>query len=80
MAKDIRKKTIGMLIDELFTVNMKLFHIQDDLAYPDFHTKKQVNKNVSEALKLNSLRNQLVIAIDKELGYGDVTRTKKTYE
>ncbi len=87
MANDIGKKTPGQLIDELQTVNMKLFANQDRLAKlgkvsllsdNSVHTKIAFITKLS--LSLNSKRNQLIIAIDEILGYGDVTYTKKTYE
>ncbi len=79
MAKvDIGRKTPGQLIDELMTVNMKLFANQDKLNEAFSHA--QIAEITKESLSLNSKRNLLIIAIDKIFGYESVTHTRKTYE
>lgn len=64
----IEIKTIGTLIDELITTDIKCFMAQE----PGGDLKK--------AQELNKRRNELIQAIDRRLGDGDATPTGKTYQ
>lgn len=73
----IEQKTTGMLIDELFTTNMKCWYAQESIM------KETDTIRVAEAAKnaqdLNNRRNQLIRAIDRSLGQESSTFTSKTY-
>jgi len=63
----IEKKTVGEMIDDLITTNIKCFMAQE----PGGDLKK--------AQKLNKRRCQLIIAIDAIVQPNEETRTEKTY-
>lgn len=69
-------KTVGMLIDELFTTNMKCWQAQEDVM------RGGLDAATAEAAKraqvLNKRRNELIRAIDQRLGQ-DGSPTGKTY-
>lgn len=77
MKKDIRKKTLGQLVDELSITNCKIFDIQEQIFYADTKNKGRL---ASKVMKLNTRRNKLIQAIDLESGYEDTTVTDKTYD
>jgi hypothetical protein len=62
----IETKTIGQLVDELITTNIKCFMAQD-------------NRDYENAQQLNKRRCDLVRAIDKMSGQGENSPTGKTY-
>lgn len=74
-------KTPGVLIDELQTVNVKLFMTIDRLH--DYSEKGRLEEAGLEAVqvhRLNNRRNELIAAIDRVLGFGASTVTDKTYK
>ena len=75
---DISKKSIGVLIDELITTDLKCWFAQERLlSGKDDH---EVAEAAKDAQKLNSRRNQLIRAIDEALGQGDFTQLRKSYD
>lgn len=75
---DIRYKSISMLIDELITNNIKCWFAQERLlSGKDDH---EVAEAARDAQKLNARRNQLIRAIDEELGQGEFTQLRKSYD
>jgi len=73
----IEIKTTGMLIDELFTTNMKCWFAQEIIMKETDSIK--ISEAAKNAQELNNRRNQLIRAIDKSLGQEATTFTSKTY-
>lgn len=74
---DIRLKSIGVLIDELITTDIKCWFAQEDVM----HGKGDVALvGAKKAQEFNGRRNQLIRAIDETLGQGDASPTEKSYE
>lgn len=72
-------KSPAVLCDELITVNIKCFFAIDRLH--SFSEAGELEKAGIESVKvhrLNNKRNELIIALDKVLGF-DNTVTEKTY-
>ncbi len=57
------KKTVAQLIDELSITNIKIFYLVDKVQ-KDEHTREDAKK----IQDLNTLRSQLVNAINEEFG------------
>ncbi len=74
---NIREKSIAELIDSLCTVSQKCFKAQDDIMDKTLSDEKRLDAAI-RAQKMNSLRTQLMIAINESLGHGS-TLTEKTY-
>ena len=74
---DIARKTTGMLIDELFTTSMKCWFAQETIT----GTRNAVEVAIAakKAQKLNARRNELIRAIDKNMGEETASPTPKTY-
>ena len=73
----IEIKTLGVLIDELMTVNMKIFKNLDALEkMPD----TEAGAMFKTTQTLNRRRSELIQAIDRKFGEGDGTVTDKTYK
>jgi hypothetical protein len=73
----IETKTLGTLIDELMTTNMKIFKNLDTLnAFEDLKAGALFKTTQS----LNRRRSELIQAIDRKFGDGDDTPTSKTYK
>ena len=80
-AFSIETKSIGTLIDELVTTNIKCYMAQETImAYADSDKRHIVADAVYEAQHLNARRSQLIRAIDRRLGEESITQTAKTYE
>lgn len=75
---DITRKSIGMIIDELITTNLRCWMAQEDIMNTNLTTKKRLDA-AERAQIMNAKRSALVKAIDTELGYGDISTTLKTY-
>jgi len=75
---DIDKKSVGTLIDELITTNIKLWFTIEELC--NTKDEKIAAKNGKLSHSLNARRNALIRAIDTRLGEGDITPTEKTYK
>jgi hypothetical protein len=74
----IETKTLGMLIDELWTVNHKLWNEQDKII-GDFYSPEEVAEAAKKAQTLNKLRNELIRAIDKTQNQDRYSPTEKNY-
>lgn len=74
----IETKTVGMLTDELFTVNMKLWHEQEKIMNAPESSPEALGA-AKKAQQLNATRNKLIRSIDMLLGFGENTVTEKTY-
>ena len=74
---DITTKSIGTLIDELITTDIKCFMAQERVR-----SETETHK-IAEAAKLaqetNARRNQLIRAIDARLGEEKISQLGKTY-
>lgn len=75
--RSITQKSVGLLIDELFTTLMKCWNAQEIVCKSA--DKDEVFKAAKDAQSLNARRNQLIRAIDEELGQGNITPTAKSY-
>ena len=74
---EIDKKSIGILIDELITTNLKCWFAQEVVMNSDDET--ELATAARRAQLMNARRNVLIRAIDKRLGEGDISPTDKTY-
>lgn len=74
---NIENKSIGFLIDELITTDMKCWFAQETImgGGPD----GEVAEAAKKAQQLNARRNALIRAIDKRCGESGITLTDKTY-
>lgn len=75
---NIETKTIGELIDGLFTASHGCWNAQDDICRPGA-TEAEVAKAAIKAQKLNKRRCELVEAITRRLGEKSDPTTDKTY-
>ena len=75
---DIAVKTLGILIDELITADMKTWFSQEHLMDLTLTESERLEWAV-KTQEYNSKRNQLIRAIDTRLGDLDTTYTDKTY-
>jgi hypothetical protein len=75
---DIKIKTLGVLIDELFTTDHKCWEAQDKIMDESL-SKEEIIKASVQAHELNRRRNQLIRAIDESVGQAEYTVTEKTY-
>jgi hypothetical protein len=73
----IETKTVGYMIDELFTTCFKLFLKQETVM--NSTDEKEIATAAKEAQHLNARRNQLIRAIDQELNQSEFSVTGKTY-
>lgn len=72
------EKTPATMMDELFTVNTKLWFEQEKLlAAPN--GSGEADAHAKKAQELNAKRNRLIRGLDELLGFGDITLTEKTY-
>jgi len=74
---DITKKSIGMLIDELITTNIKCFMLQETVC--NATSDEEVAIAAKKVQQLNARRNVLIRAIDSFLGDCDIMPLEKTY-
>jgi len=74
---EIEVKSIGMLLDELCTVDIKCFLAQEVVMNPA--SDKELCVAAKQAQELNAKRNALIRAIDKRLGEETISPTSKTY-
>lgn len=73
----IEKKSIGCLIDELFTTNLKCWFQQEIIMSST--DEKKIAIAAKKAQEYNARRNALIRSIDKRLGESDISPTDKTY-
>jgi hypothetical protein len=74
----IETKTVGVLIDELITTDIKCWFSQESLMNSAISANDRLN-NAINTHKLNKRRNELIRAIDTVLGQGENSPTEKTY-
>ena len=74
---DIGQKSIGFLIDELITTDIKCWFAQETIM--NSTDEKEQIKAAVKAQALNARRNALIRAIDERLGEGAISPTDKTY-
>lgn len=74
---DIAQKSIGTLIDELFSTNNKCWFAQEDVMTQTDPIK--VAAAAKKAQETNARRNALIRAIDERLGESGNTQLGKTY-
>lgn len=72
------KKSLGVLIDELFTVNKKLWYAQETITTSQDDLEVAVASR--KAQELNAKRNRLMRAIDESVGQLEDSVTEKTYD
>jgi len=72
---DISIKTIGELIDQLFTTNMRCWVAQDNIFDETLSPEKQLEA-AKEAQRQNAKRSQLIAAINEVMGQTGFTATK----
>jgi hypothetical protein len=76
---DVRTKSIGFLIDQLITTNLRCWFAQEDIMNPDLPESNRLDAAV-RAQTQNAIRSKLIKAIDEVLGEGDITMGgDKTY-
>ena len=73
----IARKSLGVLIDELFTTNIKLWFSQEIVMNSDGDIV--VAKAAKQAQALNARRNKLIQAIDEIADIEGISPTEKTY-
>lgn len=74
----IENKTVGFLIDELITTDIKCFMAQDALMDLTLSEEERLQAAI-RTQETNSRRNELIRAIDNILGQGAYSVTSKTY-
>ncbi len=74
----IETKTLGFLIDELITTDLKCWFSQEDLMNKDLTEKERLQAAI-RTQETNSRRNQLIRAIDELTGGAANSVTTKTY-
>lgn len=75
----VEVKSPAILCDELITVIIKCFFAIDRLhEYSDLGELEKAGVEAVKVHRLNNKRNELIIALDKVLGF-DNTVTEKTY-
>ena len=76
---DIRTKSIGFLIDQLITTNLRCWFAQEDIMNPDLPEGKRLDAAV-RAQAQNAIRSKLIKALDIEFGEEAITMGgDKTY-
>ena len=70
-------KTIGELVDQLITTNLKLYFAQE---IPDNAADEEVAELYRKCQTLNVRRNDLIRAIDKLMSMDSHSPTGKTYK
>ncbi len=71
-------KSIGYLIDELITTDLKCWFSQEDIMNENLTTEQRLTAAI-RAQQMNDRRNQLIRAIDEKLGEGNLSPTSKSY-
>lgn len=75
---DTSIKSVGFLIDELITTDMKCWFAQEDIMNTALTETERLNAAI-RAQQMNDRRNQLIRAIDEALGQGHLSPTSKSY-
>lgn len=74
----IETKTLGFLIDELITTDIKCFMAQEDLMDMTLSEGERLEAAV-RTQQTNSRRNEIIRAIDSIMGLDSSTVTSKSY-
>jgi len=72
-------KSLGILIDDLITTSMKLWHLQE-IYNRDVITDEELGQAFRKIQKLNVRRNAIMNAIDEISQLGLFSTTEKTYK
>lgn len=75
----IERKTVGELIDQLITVDIRTWNAQDDLMDESLTDEERLQAAIL-AQKSNARRTRLIRAIDELVGDGDITGFVKSYD
>lgn len=75
---DIRKRGLGIIIDDLITTSQKLWHLQE-IHMDENATDKDIADSFRKIQSLNVRRNALINELDK-LEPDVFTTTEKTYK
>lgn len=70
-------KTPGLLVDEIFTVNMKIWFLQEKIMGGG--TDEEIAKYSKDCQLLNAKRNKLIKSIDELLNFSLDSVSMKTY-
>lgn len=73
---DITQKSIGELIDQLITADLKCFNAQEKVSSLDQSIALAAARMAQE---MNKRRCDLIRAIDRKLGDSNISPTTKTY-
>ena len=76
---DIKQKTLGIIIDELVTVLIKEFMIQEQVNNPNI-SDEELGKAFRKVQTLNARRNKLINAIDEYVNQAEFSTTEKSYK
>lgn len=74
---DVTEKSLGVLIDELFTTSLKCWFAQEVVMHSE--DEAEVYKAAKTAQRTNARRNLLIRAIDERVGEQFASPTEKTY-
>lgn len=74
----LERKSIGFLIDELITTNLKCWFAQEDIMNKNLSSEQRLEAAI-RAQEMNNRRNQLIRAIDLLSGDQNISPTMKTY-
>jgi hypothetical protein len=74
----IEVKSIGILLDELITTDIKCFMEQDKMMAAK--EGEDISASAIKTQQLNARRNELIRAIDSRLGEAQISPTDKTYK
>jgi hypothetical protein len=75
---DIRQKTLGFLVDELFTTLIKCWFAQEALMHKELSEKERLDAAI-RTQDMNNRRNRLIRAIDEIAGQAGESVTTKSY-
>lgn len=73
---DISQKSIGELVDQLITADLKCWFAQEKIGSQD---ASEAIRNARLAQEMNKRRCDLIRAIDSKLGDGAISPSEKTY-
>ncbi len=74
---DISKKSLGALIDELITADIRCWFAQETVKNGE--TDEEVAEAGRSAQTFNTRRNDLIRAINERVGEADFSPSQKTY-
>jgi hypothetical protein len=75
----VERKTIGELFDQLVTVDIRCWMSQDKIMDENLSDQERLQAAIL-AQKSNARRTQLIKAIDRLAGDGDITGFTKSYD